>query len=38
MGRVTMTQAREIAERAVSFASAAEVEDLVSRALADLAD
>ena len=38
MGRVTMTQAREIAERAVSLASAAEVEALVSQALADLAD
>ena len=37
MGRLSMTQAREIAERAVSLASAAEVEALVSRALTDLA-
>jgi phosphoenolpyruvate-protein phosphotransferase len=38
MGRVSMTQAREIAGRAVSLASAAEVEALVSQALIDLAD
>jgi phosphoenolpyruvate-protein kinase (PTS system EI component) len=38
MGRLSMTQAREIAKRAVSLASPAEVEALVSQALADLAD